>query len=68
MDEDVFNSVPEDVLQYIKVRYEEYKSTAKEPVLDFEDYFFKVYDLAIDVVGLKNKIESDKEELNELEQ
>ena len=65
--EDVLKDVPEDVLQYIKKRYDEYKATAKEPYLDFETYFFKVYDLAIDVVGLKNKKELIEEDIEILE-
>jgi len=68
MAEDMFKAVPEDVLQYIKNRYEEYKATAKEPVLNFEDYFFKVYDLALDTVGLINKKEMIEEEIIETEQ
>ena len=39
MAEDILKNVPEDVLQYIKDRYETYKTTAIEPVISFEDYF-----------------------------
>jgi len=65
--EDILKDVPEDVLQYIKNRYEDYKAAAEEPYLDFEAYFFKVYDLAIDVVGLKNKKELIEEDIESLE-
>ena len=68
MSEDVLASVPEDVLQYIKNRYEDYKATAEEPVLTFEDYFFKVYDLALNTVGLINKKAMIEKEIVELEQ
>lgn len=68
MEEDIFKSVPEDVLQYIKNRYEDYKATAKEPVLDFKTYFFKIYDLAITTVGLINKKELIEEDIKELEE
>lgn len=67
MAEDIFKDVPEDVLQYIKVRYEKYKVTAEEPVISFEDYILKVYDLAITVVGLKNQKETIEEEIVEVE-
>lgn len=68
MAEDMFKAVPEDVLQYIKNRYEEYKSTAIEPVLTFEEYSLKIYDLAINVVGLINSKKLIEEDIKELEQ
>ena len=67
MEEDIFKAVPEDVLQYIKNRYKAYKAAAKEPVISFEDYFFKVYDLAIEIVGLKNKKDLIEEDIQYLE-
>ena len=68
MEEDILKNVPEDVLQYIKDRYEDYKATAIEPVLTFEEYSLKIYDLAINVVGLINSKKLIEEDIKELEQ
>ena len=67
MGKDILENVPEDILQYIKHGYEDYKATVTKPI-NFETYFFKVYDLTINIVGLKNQIGIIEEEIVEFEE
>lgn len=68
MAEDILKDVPEDVLNYIKDKYEDYKATSEKPALTFEEYSLKIYDVAINVVGLINSKKLIEDDIKELEQ
>ena len=57
--EDIFKDVPEDVIERIKQHYETYKITVEEPVLTFEDFSLKIYELGL----LYNEIKEKEKEI-----
>lgn len=67
MSDEIIKSIPEDVLSYIKIQYEEYKSISKGRGLTLEDYSIEIYDSAIEIVGLKNKKEMIEKDIAYLE-
>ena len=62
MEEDIFKDVPEETVEDLKTKYEDYKATAKEPVLTFEEFSSKIYEIGL----LTKEIEVHEKELEEL--
>lgn len=62
MEEDIFKNVPEGIVEDLKIKYEEYKATAEEPVLTFEEFSSKIYEIGL----LTKEIEVHEKELEEL--